>query len=74
MKKISCCYLSLFLAFILGSHNGFVAVLSDDSPDPVAVFPYRTTSLPPADRAALEQGIPIESAEQLHRLIEDYLS
>lgn len=62
------------LGFMLGVHDGRVALWKEDDPQPIRIFPYRVTSLPPADQRALEKGIVIEAKEQLHRLLEDYLS
>lgn len=72
--KKSSMYLTLFLAFLLGSYKGYIALWHGDNPEPAKIFPYRTTMLPPADQQALEKGIPIESSEDLARLLEDYLS
>lgn len=74
MKRKMHIYLTLFFAFILGSHRGFVALWTDPTAEPDVVFPYSVTSLPPADQAELEKGIVIDSKEELHRLLEDYLS
>ena len=67
-------YLTLFFAFLLGSHNGFVALWKDSDPEPLQVFPYQVTSLPVEDQKLLEKGIRIESTGELMRLLEDYLS
>lgn len=66
--------LTLLMGFILGSHNGYIALWTEGSPEPKKVFPYRVTALPPADQKALEQGIHIDSTQELARLLEDYLS
>jgi len=67
-------YLALVLAFLLGNYKGYIALWSGTDPEPMVVFPYRTDSLPPADQAALENGIPLENREQLTHLLEDFLS
>lgn len=72
--KRGCMYLTLLFAFLLGTHEGFVALWEEGRPDPVKVFPYTVRSLPYADQAMLEKGIPIASREQLNYLLEDYLS
>lgn len=72
-RFVSVC-LTLLMGFILGSHNGYIALWTEGSPEPEKVFPYRVTLLPPADQEALERGIPIGSTEELARLLEDYLS
>ena len=64
----------LLFGFILGSHGGFIALWKDGEPEPIRTFPYSVSSLPPADRQALERGIRIESREELLHLLEDYLS
>lgn len=60
--------------FLLGVQNGRVALWRDGCSQPVQVFPYLAENLPAADRKALEQGIRLESREELIRLLEDYLS
>lgn len=67
-------YLTLFFAFLLGSHEGFVALWTQPGGEPAYVFPYSVSSLPTEDQKRLETGIPIESEETLIRLLEDYLS
>ena len=74
MKRGIQCYLTLILAFLLGSHNGFVALWTETAKEPAVVFPYRVSTLPPNDQAALERGIRVDSPEALHRLLEDFLS
>ena len=73
MKK-NLLLLSLLLSFLLGCHNGYVALWTDGSANPNQVFPYPVISLPPEDQKALENGIHIESTRQLAQLLEDYLS
>ena len=67
-------YLALILTFLLGSRNGFVALWKIPDPEPVYVFPYRISALPPADQKKLKTGITVESYDELTRLLEDYLS
>ena len=74
MFKRAHLYFSLIFLFILGCKDGFIALWKDSDPEPVRVFPYSVQSLPPADQKALEKGIPIEDAEDLKHLLEDYLS
>ena len=72
-KKLSL-YISLIFLFILGAKDGYIALWKDSDPEPVRVFPYSVAALPEADQKALEQGIPLDSREDLLRLLEDYLS
>jgi len=61
------------LGLILGCHQNHIALLNE-ALEPVQVFPYSLDLLPPADQEALRRGIPIGGKEELHRLLEDYLS
>lgn len=74
-KKISH-LLSMLLAFtfLLGIHDGKVALWQEDDPKPVKVFPYRASMLPDDAQEQLKKGIRIESMEDLDRLIEAYFS
>ena len=74
-KKISS-LLSMALAFVflLGIHEGKVALWQEDDPEPVKIFPYRASMLPDEAQEQLRKGIRIESMEDLDRLIEIYLS
>ena len=74
LRKIRYLFLALILGFILGIRDGYVALWKDGSGDPVEVFPYQARYLPAADQRALENGIHLDSAEELNRLLEDYLS
>lgn len=67
-------YLALIFTFLLGTHEGFVALWRHGDQRPAVVFPYRAANLPPADQQALEKGIRIETEAELARLLEDYLS
>lgn len=67
-------YLALILTFLLGCRDGFIALWKTPEKDPVYVFPYSITSLPPADHQKLETGIKVDTAEELMALLEDYLS
>ena len=72
MKTISILYCVILLGYILGVHNGQIALIKDD--DVVEVYPRSVSTLPPADQKLLEQGLPIESQSQLTMYLEDYFS
>ena len=74
MKRYHHFSILILFGFLLGVHQGKVALWKDDDPKPTRVFPYSVQLLPPADRRALEEGIRFESAEDLMRVITDYLS
>lgn len=67
-------YLALIFAFILGSHEGFIALWEDSRTEPLQVYPYLVSSLPPDDQIRLKEGIHIASEQELAELLEDYLS
>ena len=62
------------LTFLLGVHDGYIALWKEGSPEPAEVFPYKASLLPEADQKRLEKGIRIESKKDLLELMEDYLS
>lgn len=66
--------LALLSVYLLGIHDGKIALWSGDDPEPARVFPYSVSALPEEARKALEQGIAINSMEDLNRLMEAYLS
>ena len=72
ISQFLCC--ALLAVYLLGIHDGKVALWSGDDPEPETVFPYHVSMLPKEARELLEQGIPINSMEELNRLIETYLS
>ena len=74
MKVFPIIYLSLILSFILGIHDGHLALWKENKTAPEVVFPCPVELLPEADRRALAEGIPITSERELARLLEDYLS
>ena len=74
MKRYSQIFCLVFLGFLLGIHNGKIALWQDEDPQPIKIFPFSAQMLPVADRRALEEGIRFETKEDLMRLMEDYLS
>ena len=64
----------LVLSLILGCHDGYAALFQSEQARPMKVFPYPIAALPAKDQALLKQGIPIETEEDLQRLLQDYLS
>lgn len=74
MKRGRYLYCILFLSFLLGVHNGYIALWEGEDPEPKQVFPYAVTIFPEADQAALEKGIPLRDRAQLTKCLEDFLS
>lgn len=64
----------VILGFILGVHEGRIALWKDNQSKPMKVFPYQASMLPEADQKRLEKGIHVESLSELYQLVEDYLS
>ena len=64
----------LLAGFILGSHNGYLALWTGDTIDPDRIYPYRISMLPPEDQKALAKGVPAKDILELTQLLEDYLS
>ena len=64
----------LAMHLILGSWKGYVALFEAGQEEPRQIFPTKVSSLPDADRLALEAGIEVRSEKKLEQLLEDYLS
>ena len=64
----------VLFGFILGIHEGRIALWKDNQKKPIKVFPYQASMLPEADQKRLEKGIHVESLNELYKLVEDYLS
>ena len=62
----------LLLGFILGVHEGKVALWKENNPKPIKVFPYQASQLPQEDQDRLAQGVHVDSIGQLRKLIQDY--
>ncbi len=71
LRKLS---IAFAISFLLGIQDGYIALWKDGCKAPVEVFPFRAEMLPTSDQKRLEEGIRIESSEELARLMEDYLS
>lgn len=69
----SCCVVIL-LGFLLGVHDGRIALWKDGSDLPWRIFPYPYAVLPADTKRELEKGIRIDTMEDLDRLLENLLS
>ena len=67
------CTLLLF-GFLLGVHEGKVALFRDGSTKPMKVFPYDISMLPEADQKRLKDGVYADSLNELRKIVQDYLS
>ena len=64
----------LALYLLLGSWKGYVALFENGKEEPRQIFPCPVSTLPEADRQALEQKIPVRNNRDLQQILEDYLS
>ncbi len=71
MKQII--HFVVLVGFMLGIKDGYIALWKDEDPEPYRVFPVPAASMPISDQLMLQQGIHIESTDQLLALIDDYL-
>lgn len=74
MKKRHYIYCILSLMYILGSHNGYIALWTENAAMPEKVFSVKVETLPKLDQYMLNQGIFVRDKKKLNTLLEDYLS
>lgn len=74
MKKRHCIYCILSLMYILGNHNGHLALWTGDTVQPEKIFPVKVETLPKLDQYMLNEGIFVRDEKKLNALLEDYLS
>ena len=58
--------------YLLREDAGLIALFRPGQEEPVRVYELYTHLLPQEDVLSLQKGIPIESEEQLARLLEDF--
>lgn len=58
--------------YLLGEENGRLALFRAGEAQPVARYDIYTVLLPERDAAALRQGIPVATREELNRYLEDF--
>lgn len=64
----------VLLGFLIGVHEGRIALWKDGESTPWRIFPYPVSVLPEEDRNALNSGIRVDTMEDLNRLLENFLS
>ena len=65
--------LTLAWGFLLGFHDGRLALWRDGERRPEQVYDIREDSLPPADQLQLRRGIRAEDREAVWQILENYL-
>ncbi len=60
--------------YTIKEYNGKVAVFKNNEVNPTTVFESYTSLLPEKDRQRLQNGIRVESKEELQKVIEDFTS
>ena len=75
MKKryLHLCAMALCFSFLVGTKGGKIAIWEDGDPEPIKVLPYPVAMLPKQARQALNEGIRVETLEELYGLAEKYL-
>lgn len=61
-------------AYTLGVWEGMLAVFEGDAAFPMKLYEVAVASLPADEQARLREGISVNSADELQRLLEDYTS
>ncbi|MDD5863266.1 MAG: BofC C-terminal domain-containing protein [Firmicutes bacterium] len=74
MRNVRPFALLLTLSMTLGCFRGYLALFDKGAGEPRQIYPCQVSTLPDADRQALEKGIPVRTEEELNRLLEDFLS
>ena len=72
MKKIPLVYSLLLLGFLLGIHEGRVALWKYEDPHPFVVFPYYAGLLPQDLQDNLKNGIRFDDENQIVEILKDY--
>jgi hypothetical protein len=64
---------ALLAVYLVGIHEGKVALWKDNNPQPIKVFPYQVSDLPQEAQRQLEAGVKVKSLRELRKLAEQYL-
>lgn len=60
--------------YTISEYQGKIAVFDNKSRLPLNIFDTYVSTLPQHDRMLLEEGIKVQSTEELQKIIEDYTS
>lgn len=61
---------AMLFSFLIGIHEGRLAIWRDNEATPCEILPVPTALLPTKVQAQLRQGIRVESDEELSKLLE----
>lgn len=67
-------YISPIEYYVLSEYQGKIAVFKNGENIPINVFDTYISALPQHDRKLIENGIQVQTKEELQSLIEDYTS
>ena len=71
LSNLLCC--AMLAVYLLGIHEGKIALWKGNDPKPIKVFDYSASQLPEEAQKQLEAGVPIKSIRELRQLAEHYL-
>ena len=71
LSSLICC--ALLATFLLGIHEGKIALWKGNDPEPIKVFDYAASNLPEEAQKQLQAGVPIKSIKELRELAKQYL-
>ena len=60
------------IGYLLGEYDGHLALYRENSRRPYRILTAQVSLLPEADQAAVAQGIPAATEEELRALLEDF--
>ena len=64
----------LMMSFLLGVHDGRLAMWKDEDPTPCKVFPCPIIVLPKTVQQQLKTGIRLQTMDDVNQLLENFLS
>lgn len=64
---------AVLAVYLVGIHEGKIALWKGTDPEPIKVFPYSVSELPPEAQKQLQAGIKVNSVRELRKLAEQYL-
>ena len=72
LSRLVCFF--LMMSFLLGVHDGRLAMWKDEDPTPCKVFPCPIIVLPKQVQQQLKTGIRLQTIDDVNQLLENFLS